>query len=145
MYDTNSVGSTVTSRVAELLRKDIYSKNIEAGTHISIQEIADKYGISKTPVREAFRTLEGEKLLEFSAHRGATVIGVDKTYISEIDEIVLILESYLTESALPFVDEESLGNLRRINGMIREIADTLRHAVQTLEAEQHQSHSDEAA
>ena len=126
MYDTNSVGSTVTSRVAELLRKDIYSKNIEAGTHISIQEIADKYGISKTPVREAFRTLEGEKLLEFSAHRGATVIGVDKTYISEIYEIVLILESYLTESALPFVDEESLGNLRRINGMIREIAEGTR-------------------
>ena len=123
VYDANAIGGTVTSRVAEQLRKDIYSKKIEAGTHISIQEIADKYGISKTPVREAFRTLEGEKLLEFSAHRGATVIGVDKTYISEIYEIILILESYLTESALPFMDEEALKSLRQTNDMIREISE----------------------
>jgi len=133
VYDSNAIGSTVTSRVTEQLRKDIYSKNIEAGTHISIQEIADKYGISKTPVREAFRTLEGEKLLKFNAHRGAEVIGIDKTYVCEIYEIIQIMESYLTERAFPYIDEMTLNALRETNTMIREVRDGQRPKEQLTE------------
>lgn len=60
---------TVASKVTERLREDIISKKIEAGSRITIKEISERYGTSNMPVREAFRTLEGEKLLEITPTR----------------------------------------------------------------------------
>lgn len=68
---------TVASKVTERLREDIISKKIEAGSRITIKEISERYGVGSMPVREAFRTLEGENLLEINPYKGATVISFD--------------------------------------------------------------------
>ena len=62
---------TVASKVTERLREDIISKKIEAGSRITIKEISERYGVGSMPVREAFRTLEGENLLEINPYKGA--------------------------------------------------------------------------
>ena len=67
--------ATVAAQVTERLRSDIINKNIEPGSKITIKEISERYGVSNMPVREAFRTLEGEKLLEIIEGKG------DGTYI----------------------------------------------------------------
>ena len=61
-------GNTLASKVTERLREDILSHKIEAGSHITIKNIAEIYGVSPMPVREAFRILEGENLLEVSPY-----------------------------------------------------------------------------
>lgn len=62
--------------MADQLRDDIVSHRIKPGSRITAKEIADKYGVSSMPVREAFSMLCGENLLEMNPYRGATVIAV---------------------------------------------------------------------
>lgn len=69
-------GATIANRVADQLRDDIVSHRIKPGSRITAKEIADKYGVSSMPVREAFSMLCGENLLEMNPYRGATVIAV---------------------------------------------------------------------
>ena len=73
--------ATIASRVTEQLREDIINKIIEPGSRITIKEISERYGTSNMPVREAFRTLEGEKLLEINAYKGATVQQINQNFV----------------------------------------------------------------
>ena len=60
-------GATIANRVADQLRDDIVSHRIKPGSRITAKEIADKYGVSSMPVREAFSMLCGENLLEMKS------------------------------------------------------------------------------
>ena len=75
------------------------------------------------PVREAFRTLEGEKLLEINAYKGATVLRIDETFIKEIYGLLRALECLIYESALPYIDDELIAELKAVNEEIGIIAD----------------------
>ncbi len=55
---------TIAARVTEQLREDIINKIIEPGSRITIKEVSERYGTSNMPVREAFRTLEGERKIQ---------------------------------------------------------------------------------
>ena len=67
-------GATIANRVADQLRDDIVSHRIKPGSRITAKEIADKYGVSSMPVREAFSMLCGENLLEMNPYRVMTPI-----------------------------------------------------------------------
>ena len=74
------------------------------------------------PVREAFRTLEGEKLLEINAYKGATVLCIDETFVREIYGLLRALECLIYESALPYIDDELIDELKAVNEEIGLIA-----------------------
>jgi len=61
--------------VYEALRAGIATGRLPAGTRLRQEDIAAKYGVSQTPVREAFRRLEAEGLVEHAANRGVVVRG----------------------------------------------------------------------
>lgn len=113
---------TVASKVTDRLREDIISKKIEAGSRITIKEISELYGTSNMPVREAFRTLEGEKLLEINAYKGATVLCIDETFVREVYGLLRALESLIYETALPYLDKKLIDELENTNTEIGQIA-----------------------
>ena len=57
MLDKLNLEGTVASRVTDKLREDIITHKIEAGSRITIKEIADSYGLFSMPFIYAFRTL----------------------------------------------------------------------------------------
>lgn len=59
--------------VAEVLRREILSGRLRPGTQLRQQALADRLGVSATPVREAFRLLEAEGYVEARAHHGVVV------------------------------------------------------------------------
>lgn len=122
MYERILSGGTVASRVTEQLREDIVSKRIEAGSRITIKEISERYGVSNMPVREAFRTLEGEMLLEMNAYRGATVLRIDEGFIRDVYGLLRALECLIYETALPHIDEKVLSKLHEVNEQIKTIS-----------------------
>lgn len=122
MSDKIVYEGTMASKVTERLREDIISKKIEAGSRITIKEISELYGTSNMPVREAFRTLEGEKLLEINPYKGATVLCIDETFIREVYGLLRALETLIYETALPSIDEELMQELELVNGDIGKIA-----------------------
>ena len=65
--------------VYEALQSAILSGNLREGEHLRQEEIAARWGVSQTPVREAFRRLESEGLVEHAPNRGVIVRGIPWT------------------------------------------------------------------
>lgn len=110
---------TLAARVTDKLREDIINNKFEAGSRITIKEISERYGVSPMPVREAFRTLEGEKFLEINAYKGATVQRIDGNFVRDVYGILRALECLIYESALEEMDTGVIRQLRYLNEQIR--------------------------
>jgi DNA-binding GntR family transcriptional regulator len=83
---------TKADTVAEWLRTEILFGGLKAGTRLQQEDIAARLGVSSTPVREAFGTLEAEGLLEREAHRGVVVARRDADAMDELTEVRALIE-----------------------------------------------------
>ncbi len=91
--------TTLTTLVAERLRADILSGELGSGAHLRQNEVANSYGVSSTPVREAFAVLERDGLVTVNPHRGVTVVEPTIDDIQEIYEMRMRLECLAVELA----------------------------------------------
>jgi DNA-binding GntR family transcriptional regulator len=65
--------SSLRQQIADALRDEVITGRLPAGRHFTVKEIADLYGVSATPVREALVDLAAQGLLEVEHHRGYRV------------------------------------------------------------------------
>jgi DNA-binding GntR family transcriptional regulator len=79
--------------VAELLRQRIFQRELEPGSWIDELKIADEYGISRTPLREALKVLAAEGLVTMKIRRGAYVTEVSTQDLSDVYHLLSLLES----------------------------------------------------
>lgn len=79
--------------VAELLRQRIFNRELEPGSWIDELKIAEAYGISRTPLREALKVLAAEGLVTMKVRRGAYVTEVSEQDLSEVYHLLSLLES----------------------------------------------------
>jgi len=70
---------TKADSVYDALQAGIMSGRIAPGEHLRQEDVAAQWGVSQTPVREAFRRLESEGLVEHAANRGVVVRGIPWT------------------------------------------------------------------
>jgi DNA-binding GntR family transcriptional regulator len=82
----------VREQVAAVLRKAIFSNELEIGRELAQEEIAKQLGISRMPVREAFQILERDGLLTLKNNRSAVVRGLTKADLIDHYEIRAMLE-----------------------------------------------------
>ena len=64
--------------VYEAIRDSIVAGDLRPGEHLGQEEVAARWDVSQTPVREAFRRLESEGFMAYTANRGVVVKGVPK-------------------------------------------------------------------
>jgi DNA-binding GntR family transcriptional regulator len=79
--------------VAELLRQRIFRRELEPGSWIDEVKLAEEYGISRTPLREALKVLAAEGLVTMKVRRGAYVTEVSEQDMSEVYHLLSLLES----------------------------------------------------
>jgi len=79
--------------VAELLRQRIFSRELEPGSWIDELKLADEYGISRTPLREALKVLAAEGLVTMKVRRGAYVTEVSEKDLADVYHLLSLLES----------------------------------------------------
>jgi len=79
--------------VAELLRQRIFKRELEPGSWIDELKIAEDYGISRTPLREALKVLAAEGLVTMKVRRGAYVTEVNEKDLSDVYHLLSLLES----------------------------------------------------
>lgn len=81
-----------TALVAEALRRSILTGELAAGQPLVETDLARRFGISKTPVREALKTLVGAGLVTMSEYKGAVVRVVDETMATNVFDVRTLLE-----------------------------------------------------
>ena len=79
--------------VAELLRQRIFKRELEPGGWIDELKIAEAYGISRTPLREALKVLAAEGLVTMKVRRGAYVTEVSERDLFDVYHLLSLLES----------------------------------------------------
>jgi DNA-binding GntR family transcriptional regulator len=79
--------------VAELMRQRIFTRELEPGSWIDEMKIAEAYGISRTPLREALKVLAAEGLVTMKVRRGAYVTEVSARDLSDVYHLLSLLES----------------------------------------------------
>lgn len=79
--------------VAELLRQRIFRRELEPGSWIDELKIAEEFGISRTPLREALKVLAAEGLVTMKLRRGAYVTEVSERDLADVYHLLSLLES----------------------------------------------------
>jgi len=79
--------------VAELLRQRIFKRELEPGSWIDELKIAEAYGISRTPLREALKVLAAEGLVTMKVRRGAYVTEVSEKDLRDVYHLLSLLEA----------------------------------------------------
>ncbi len=79
--------------VAELLRQRIFQRELEPGSWIDEVKLAQEYGISRTPLREALKVLAAEGLVTMKVRRGAYVTEMSEQDLAEVYHLLSLLES----------------------------------------------------
>ena len=79
--------------VAELLRQRIFKRELEPGSWIDELKIAEEFGISRTPLREALKVLAAEGLVTMKVRRGAYVTEVSQQDLADVYHLLSLLES----------------------------------------------------
>jgi len=109
-----TIRTTITEALVDALRDEIRTGRIAAGSRLRQAEVAQRFNVSTTPVREAFATLEREGLLVSSAHRGVVVFQPTVDDLKETYEIRIPLEALATEKAVENITDEDLAELKRL-------------------------------
>ena len=79
--------------VAELLRQRIFNRELTPGSWIDELKLAEEYGISRTPLREALKVLATEGLVTMKLRRGAYVTEVSERDLTDVYHLLALLES----------------------------------------------------
>ena len=95
---TETAGKVETTyqRVTNLLRNEIIGGAVPLGSRLTMTALADRFGVSVQPVREALQQLEGEGLVEIIPNVGARVRALDRNLLVHSHEIGEALETFLT-------------------------------------------------
>ena len=80
-------------QVAEQLRQQIFQRELEPGAWIDELKIAQEFGISRTPLREALKVLAAEGLVTMKVRRGAYVTEVSTKDVRDVYHLLALLES----------------------------------------------------
>ncbi len=79
--------------VAEQLRQRIFSRELEPGSWIDELRMAEEFGISRTPLREALKVLAAEGLVTMKVRRGAYVTEMSEKDLRDVYHLLSLLES----------------------------------------------------
>ncbi len=114
---------TLRERILETIRDAILSGSLKQGEKVAEPELAERFGISRTPIREAFRQLESEGYLTVIPRKGAVVTAFSARDVEEFYAIKSILEGYAARMACDNLTPKELDKLTAINKKLRQLAD----------------------
>ena len=113
---------TLREKILETIRDAILKGTLKPGEKVAEPELAERFGISRTPIREAFRQLESEGYLTVIPRKGAVVTALSQQDVQEFYAIKSILEGYAAELAATRLSLKEIEKLEAINENLRMLA-----------------------
>lgn len=106
--------ASLAQHVYGLLRKEILTCTLAPGTEVSEAELAERFKLSKTPVREALATLRTDGLVRTYPRRGYQIVPVTFGDMNELFDLRTILEAGAAELASRRITDDEIDNLNRL-------------------------------
>jgi DNA-binding GntR family transcriptional regulator len=101
-------------QVADMLRQRILSGNLPGGLQLKQEQLAQEFGVSRIPVREALKSLEAEGLVRHELYKGAVVASSSVEEMIEMLDIRIALETRALRLAFPLYTPAALGEAEAI-------------------------------
>lgn len=114
---------TSQSMVADGLREAILSGALSESQPLRQEQLAAQFGVSRVPIREALRQLEGEGLVTMHAHRGAVVSTLSAEEVEEITAIRISLETLALRRAIECSTRDDMQRAEEALGSIDQAGD----------------------
>ena len=105
------------------LLEEIRSGLLGPGARLREVDLAERFGISRTPVREAIRQLEADGLVVHIARQGATIRSLDYAEVMELYEMRAVLEGTAARMAARAASEIEIGELEALNAELAQASD----------------------
>jgi DNA-binding GntR family transcriptional regulator len=98
----------LSERLREAIEEEVATGRLKPGTHLDEIELAERFGVSRTPIREALSLLAGEGLVEIRPRRGAVVAQASTQRLVEMFEVMAELEAMCARLAARRITELDL-------------------------------------
>jgi DNA-binding GntR family transcriptional regulator len=108
-------------KIYKLIKRAILRRELKPGERITEMELSNKFGISRTPIREAFRRLESEGFLTIMPRKGAKVTEINENDVIEFYQIKGALEALAGVLALKYITEEDIKEMEKINNELKKM------------------------
>jgi len=116
--------ASAAARVASELRSEILQGDITPGSRLSQQSTAERFGVSRIPVRDALQILVGEGLVQPVSNATAVVTGMSIAELQELYELREAVEPLATQIAVPNVGRAEHITMRKQLQIMEENVDT---------------------
>lgn len=124
MNSTRILPTALYEEVAERLRQRIFAHDLPPGQWVDEQALAEEYGISRTPLREALKVLAAEGLVTLKPRRGCYVTELSERDVSEIVAILALLEGRCAYECTSHAGKPEIARLEAIHGRLESCART---------------------
>ncbi len=124
MAETSLSPRALYEEVAELLRQRIFDRELAPGSWIDELKLAEEYGISRTPLREALKVLATEGLVTMKVRRGAYVTEVSDSDLTDVYHLLALLES---DAAEVVATRATDAQIRELQALHNELEKAVKH------------------
>ncbi|SHK51209.1 GntR family transcriptional regulator [Paramaledivibacter caminithermalis] len=114
IFNEKKGNKSLTSMIFEKIREDILIGKYTSGEKIVEAKLAEEFGVSRTPVREALKQLELDGLVDNIPNRGVIVKGISNQDVEDIYTIRIAIEGIAVKWAIERMDENDLQKLKEI-------------------------------
>ena len=114
---TNNETGSLRAKVFGALEKAIINGEYQPGDNLSELMLSKKYGVSRTPVREALMQLELEGLVENIPNKGAVVVGVSEKDVEDIYIVRMRIEGLAARLSAENINDDELRALEELAGL----------------------------
>jgi DNA-binding GntR family transcriptional regulator len=114
--------STLKTQISSQIKELILTNRLQPGQPIVIDKLADEFGVSHTPVREALAMLERDGLIELNSYQNPKVANVTAADVREVYEMRLLVESWAVERAAENLADAQIDHIDELLQIAREAA-----------------------
>lgn len=115
MHSEPIIRRSLHDEVASRVRDMIIEGALAPGARIYEEQLAKALGVSRTPMREALKTLASEGLIELAAARGAVVKRFSPKDVRDMLDVLAVLESFAARLACKAASDEQIAELRALH------------------------------
>lgn len=109
-------------QVADRLRDQIYQHELMPGDPIDEMALCERFGISRTPLREALKVLSSEGLIELIPRKGSFVRSMEIAELNELFPVMAVLEGLCAREAVENCQPRDLEQLVKMHDKLEEMA-----------------------